>query len=133
MPCTAGASGRTLVEATHINKSLHFLSVCIRALHDRAKLQERFGRQGMERGRAMMRAAQQVHVPYRNSVLTSLLRDSLGGNSLTRVIATVSAAGSNTGESVSTCRFAQMIARIRNAPAVNVETDPAVLVQQLRR
>ena len=80
-----------------------------------------------------MRAAQQVHVPYRNSVLTSLLRDSLGGNSLTRVIATVSAAGSNTGESVSTCRFAQMIARIRNAPAVNVETDPAVLVQQLRR
>ena len=56
-----GASGSTLSEALHINKSLHYLEMVTLALHERAK-------------------GSRSHVPYRNSLLTSVLRDSLGGN-----------------------------------------------------
>ena len=48
------------------------------------------------------------HVPYRNSLLTKLLKDSLGGNCLTAMIANISMKDSNLGESISTCRFAQV-------------------------
>ena len=48
------------------------------------------------------------HVPYRNSILTSVLRDSLGGNALTTMIATISLEKRNLQESLATCRFAQV-------------------------
>ena len=53
-------------------------------------------------------------VPYRNSLLTMLLRDSLGGNCLTAMIATVSVEERNIMETISTCRFAQRVACISN-------------------
>lgn len=66
-----GAKGQVLREAAYINTSLHYLEMVIVALHERAT-----------KGRA--------HIPYRNSMLTSVLRDSLGGNCKTVMVATVS-------------------------------------------
>ena len=54
---------QVLAESKHINLSLHYLEMCITALHDRAVHPERHS-----------------HVPYRNCMMTSVLKDSLGGN-----------------------------------------------------
>ena len=109
------ASGQLLVEANNINLSLHYLQMVIVALQNKAK-----------------KGGGSVHVPYRNSLLTSVLRDSLGGNCVTTMIATLNAEPEHTDESVSTCRFAQRVASVSNKAFVNEETDPNVLVRQLR-
>ena len=75
-----GASGNTLNEALCINASLHFLEMVIVAL------QERDGRKGRS------------HIPYRNSMMTSVLRDSLGGNCKTVMVATVHPTASHTDD-----------------------------------
>ncbi len=54
------------------------------------------------------------HVPYRNSVLTAMLKDSLGGNCATVMLATVTCDGGQLEESIATCRFAQRVAMITN-------------------
>lgn len=107
------ASGQLLREALHINKSLHFLEMVIVALQDARK-----GGKGF--------------VPYRNSMMTSVLRDSLGGNCKTTMIATIAPEAEHTGESISTCHFAQRVARIQNSAIVNEETDPNILIRQVR-
>lgn len=108
-----GAKGQVLREAAYINTSLHYLEMVIVALHERAT-----------KGRG--------HIPYRNSMLTSVLRDSLGGNCKTVMVATVSPEREQTDESVSTCRFAQRVARVRNDARLNEEVDPAVIIRQLK-
>jgi len=108
------AAGQLLTEATNINLSLHYLQQVIVALQER------------------MKKGSRVHVPYRNSVLTSVLRDSLGGNCVTTMVATLNAEPEHTDESVSTCHFAQRVASVSNKAFVNEETDPNVLVRQLK-
>jgi len=81
----AAASMRT--EAKYINRSLSYLEQVIIALHDKAN-------------------GNRVHVPYRNSMMTSILRDSLGGNCRTVMIANLSTDISNEEETISTARFA---------------------------
>ncbi len=74
---------------------------------------------------------EQVFIPYRDSVLTWLLKDSLGGNSKTIMIATVSPAEINHGETLSTLRYANRAKNIINKPTVN--EDPNVkLIRELR-
>lgn len=107
------ATGQLFREASHINKSLHFLEMAIVALHEARK-------------------GKRTHIPYRNSMLTSVLRDSLGGNCKTTMIATINPEPEHTNESISTCHFAQRVALVRNAAIVNEETDPVLLVRQLR-
>lgn len=58
------SAGQTLREAKYINSSLFFLEMVIVALHEKEK----------------KRKADHIHIPYRNSMMTSVLRDSLGGN-----------------------------------------------------
>nr|XP_034171220.1 kinesin-like protein KIF6 isoform X1 [Osmia lignaria] len=94
-------SGTILTEAKHINLSLHYLEQVIVCLG-----QESTG-----------------HIPYRNSLLTSILRDSLGGNCLTTMLATISVESYNLQETVSTCKFAQRVALIRNDVKVVLEKD----------
>ncbi|XP_076173368.1 uncharacterized protein LOC143149685 [Ptiloglossa arizonensis] len=94
-------SGTTLNEAKHINLSLHYLEQVIVCLG-----QENAG-----------------HIPYRNSCLTSILRDSLGGNCMTTMLATVSISASNTEETLSTCKFAQRVAMIKNDVKLVLETS----------
>ena len=59
------------------------------------------------------------HIPYRDSKLTRLLQDSLGGNSHTLMIACVSPADTNVEETVSTLRYADRARKIKNKPVVN--------------
>lgn len=107
------STGSTLTEATYINKSLFFLEMVIVALHEKA-----------HKGR--------VHVPYRNSLMTSVLRDSLGGNCRTMMIATINPEGRETEESLSTCRFAQRVGRIENVATVNEEQDASAVIKRLK-
>nr|CCA23637.1 kinesinlike protein KIF6 putative [Albugo laibachii Nc14] len=108
-----GAKGQLLREATYINTSLHYLEMVIVALHEKST-----------KGRG--------HIPYRNSMMTSVLRDSLGGNCKTVMVATVSAEKEQTDESISTCRFAQRVARVRNDAHLNEELDPHIVIRQLK-
>ena len=81
----------------------------------------------------------QLHVPYRDSVLTKLLADSLGGNSRTVMLANISLAKSNLAESTSTLRFASRVKTIKNKPKVVVDPKDAKLkemsaeIDRLRR
>ncbi|XP_061824484.1 kinesin-like protein KIF6 isoform X1 [Nerophis lumbriciformis] len=106
-----GLNGLLLTEAKFINLSLHYLEQVIIALSERNR----------------------SHIPYRNSMLTSVLRDSLGGNCMTTMIATVSVDRSNIDESISTCRFAQRVALIKNEAVLNEELDPALLIARLKQ
>lgn len=69
------------------------------------------------------------HVPYRNSKLTRLLQDSLGGNSHTVMIACVSPADSNLEETLNTLRYADRARKIKNKPVVNVDPVQAEVAQ----
>ena len=93
--------------AQYINLSLSYLEQVIVALQERSM--------GLRRG----------HVPYRNSTLTTVLRDSLGGNCRTAMIATVQPSAAQIEESIATCRFAQRVAMISNRVAVNEEARRA--------
>ena len=71
------------------------------------------------------------HVPYRDSKLTFLLRDSLGGNSKTFIIANVSMAAKCFGETLSTLSFARRAKMIRNKAIVNEDTTGNVIQLQI--
>eukprot|EP00871_Galdieria_phlegrea_P005379 jgi/Galph1/5842/GphlegSOOS_G4523.1 len=104
-------SGQTLKEASNINRSLSVLGYVIMALVDASNGKER-------------------HINYRDSKLTFLLKDSLGGNAKTCMVATVSPSEMNVGESVSTLKFAQRAKYIRNKAYVNEETTGSVIQLQ---
>ena len=107
-----GASGERLVEANNINKSLSTLGDVIKALSsDKDKVGGGF-------------------VPYRNSVLTWLLKDSLGGNSKTSMLATVSPTDASFNESMSTLRYVERAKQIfTNAKINETSQDPAFIAE----
>jgi len=104
-----GAMGDRLKEATKINLSLSALGNVISALVD---------------GRS-------VHIPYRDSKLTRLLQDSLGGNSKTLMIACLSPADNNYEETLSTLRYANRAKNIRNKPRINEDPKDALIREYL--
>ncbi|XP_078590426.1 kinesin-like protein KIF6 isoform X2 [Branchiostoma floridae x Branchiostoma japonicum] len=106
-----GVGGTLLAEAKYINLSLHYLEQVIVALSEKSR----------------------SHIPYRNSMMTSVLRDSLGGNCMTTMIATCSVEKKNVDESISTCRFAQRVALIKNDALLNEEVDPKLMVLRLKK
>ena len=67
------------------------------------------------------------HIPYRDSKLTRLLQDSLGGNTKTLMIAALSPASYNYEETMSTLRYADRAKRIKNKPTVNEDPKDALL------
>lgn len=105
-------------ELTHINSSLSALGVVINALSASSSDTD-----GVTRIRHR-------HVPYRNSKLTFFLRDALGGNSLTTVVATVSPSSSCLRESVSTFQFAERASRVKNQTHVNEVFDNSELLRR---
>lgn len=115
-----GASGVRLKEGGNINKSLVTLGNVISALADMAQ----------EGGNGNLKR-KSVFVPYRDSVLTWLLKDSLGGNSKTIMIATVSPADVNYGETLSTLRYANRAKNIINKPTINEDANVR-LIRELR-
>lgn len=68
-------------------------------------------------------------VPYRDSKLTRLLQDSLGGNSKTIMIATISPLASNFEETISTLKYASRAKYITNAPVINRDPKDALLLE----
>ncbi|GAQ91439.1 Kinesin-like protein [Klebsormidium nitens] len=100
-----GATGDRLKEATNINWSLSALGNVISALVD--------GKSG--------------HIPYRDSKLTRLLQDSLGGNTKTVMVANLGPADYNFDETVSTLRYANRAKNIKNKPRINEDPKDAML------
>jgi hypothetical protein len=105
--------GERLKEGNVINKSLSSLGKVISTLADRAK------------------ATKKQHVPYRDSVLTWLLKESLGGNSKTIMLAAISPALVNFDETLSTLRYANQAKNIVNTAVIN-EDSKATVVRQLK-
>jgi len=99
-----GAQGQRLKEATKINLSLSALGNVISAL-----------------------VAGKPHIPYRDSKLTRLLQNSLGGNAKTVMIAAISPAHYNYEETLSTLRYANRAKNIKNKPKVNEDPRDALL------
>ena len=102
-----GATGQTLKEGIKINLSLTALGNVISTLVD----------------------GKSSHVPYRDSKLTRLLQDSLGGNTKTVMIAALSPADYNYEETFSTLRYAARAKAIKNKPKVNEDPKDALLKQ----
>eukprot|EP01112_Ceratiomyxa_fruticulosa_P022209 TRINITY_DN8067_c0_g1_i1.p1 TRINITY_DN8067_c0_g1~~TRINITY_DN8067_c0_g1_i1.p1 ORF type:complete len:730 (+),score=171.83 TRINITY_DN8067_c0_g1_i1:93-2282(+) len=100
-----GAAGLRLKEATKINLSLSALGNVIKALVDGTS----------------------SHIPYRDSKLTRLLQDSLGGNSKTLMVANLGPADYNYEETLSTLRYADRAKQIKNKPKVNEDPKDALL------
>jgi len=122
-----GASGERLREAKNINKSLATLCDVVKALsaQDKAQYQRNAGR-----GNAS--AASMSHVPYRNSVLTWLLKESLGGNARTTMLAAVSPAANAYDETISTLKYAERAKRMRTRAVVNARVSDEHLIAALR-
>mmetsp|Transcript_53428 Transcript_53428/g.158138 ORF Transcript_53428/g.158138 Transcript_53428/m.158138 type:complete len:204 (-) Transcript_53428:72-683(-) len=99
------ASGDRLKEATKINLSLSALGNCISALVD----------------------GKSTHIPYRDSKLTRLLQDSLGGNTKTVMVANLGPADWNYDETLSTLRYANRAKNIKNKPKINEDPKDAML------
>lgn len=76
--------------------------------------------------------SKRTHIPYRNSMMTTVLRDSLGGNCLTSMLATLSVEQKNFPETISTCKFAQRVAMVKADATVNEEYDTAQEIAALK-
>lgn len=65
--------------------------------------------------------------------MTSVLRDSIGGNCKTRMIATMSAKPEDIKESIATCKFAQRVGMIKNHIERNETVDPGIIIARLKK
>lgn len=101
-----GAKGEVLDQAIHINQSLSTLGNVVSAL-----------------------VTGKGHVPYRDSKLTKLLSDSLGGNSKTVMIANIGPTNVNYEETVTTLRYADRAKQIKNEPKINEDPKDAMIRQ----
>uniref|UniRef100_A0A3P9GXS1 Uncharacterized LOC101165914 n=1 Tax=Oryzias latipes TaxID=8090 RepID=A0A3P9GXS1_ORYLA len=108
------STGIRLKEGANINKSLVTLGSVISALADQSLSEKATKRR-------------KIFIPYRDSVLTWLLKDSLGGNSITTMIAAISPAEVNYEETLSTLRYASRAKSIVNTPTVNEDGSVKVI------
>nr|XP_042716431.1 kinesin-like protein KIF9 isoform X6 [Chrysemys picta bellii] len=106
-----GSEGQVLKEATYINKSLSFLEQAIIALADRKR----------------------DHVPFRQSKLTHALKDSLGGNCNTVLVANIYGEAVQIEETLSSLRFATRMKWVTTEPAINEKYDPERMVKNLEK
>ena len=102
-----GTTGERLKEATKINLSLTTLCHVIHALTSKSS----------------------THIPYRDSTLTRMLQDSLGGNTKTMMISTIGPSENNYQETMSTLRQASRAKKIKNQPKINVDMKDQLLME----
>lgn len=107
------ATGATLTETLNINKSLLTLGNCISCLADSSK------RNG--------------HVPYRDSKLTKLLADSLGGRGIALMIANIGPSMTCLQETLKTLRYAQRAIRVKTRPQITLTNTKEALIARLQR
>ena len=98
------ATGLRMNEAQAINKSLSFLEQVVLALSDKKR----------------------DHIPYRQAKLTNFLRDSIGGNCKTVMVANIWPEARNMEEVASTLKFATRMMKVQNEASVNIMQDPAL-------
>lgn len=110
---STGATGDRLKEGAAINQSLSTLGNVISALVE------------------VQNGNKKIIIPFRDSVLTKLLKNALGGNSKTVMIAALSPADINYEETLSTLRFADRVKQIKNQAIVN-ETPTERLIRELK-
>lgn len=103
-------TGQTLKEAVYINKSLTFLEQTVNAL-----------------------SKHEQHVPFRQSKLTGVLRDALGGNCKTVMIACIWPEDLHLEETVSTLRFASRVRTLTTNAIINESNDPSVMMRKYQR
>jgi len=99
------------VEARYINKSLTFLEQVVLALADRKR----------------------DHIPYRQAMLTNFLRDSLGGNCMTVMVANVQVVKRHIEETISTLKFATRMMKVKNEASVNTMLDPSLAIKRYEK
>lgn len=102
------SEGMVLKEASFINKSLTFLEQVVLALGDRKR----------------------EHVPYRQAKLTNMLRDSIGGNCKTVMIANIWPEAAHLEELRATLLFASRMMKIHNEASVNIISDPNLMIKR---
>jgi len=105
-----GATGKRLEECKKINQSLSALGNVISALADQKQSRS--------------------HIPYRDSKITRILEDSLGGNCITTMMAMISPSVDSFGESLSTLKFANRAKNIKNDPIINEDLDQKALLRK---
>ncbi|KAI8373349.1 hypothetical protein BD560DRAFT_394703 [Blakeslea trispora] len=115
---STGATGARLKEGANINRSLTTLGKVISGLADQSIAESKKGKKQKE-----------AFIPYRDSVLTWLLKDSLGGNSKTAMIAAISPADYD--ETLSTLRYADQAKKIQNKAVIN-EDPNAKMIRELK-
>ena len=120
------ARGQALKEGAMINQSLSSLGEVISKLADRAVAAAKFAARFPDRT-----YKPKGMIPYRNSKLTRVLQQSLGGNSKTVMLAAISPSSDNHTETLSTLRYASRASKIRNVPVVN-ESPNEALIRALR-
>ncbi|KAH6599278.1 hypothetical protein BASA61_002618 [Batrachochytrium salamandrivorans] len=103
--------GKSLKEATYINRSLTYLEQVIIALSDKKR----------------------DHIPFRQSKMTHVLRDSLGGNCNTLMIANIWGEQEHIEETISTLRFATRMMCVATSPEINIHYDPQALIKKYER
>ncbi|GMH60227.1 hypothetical protein TL16_g03003 [Triparma laevis f. inornata] len=114
---STGASGSQLKEGSNINKSLLALGAVISKLGESHK-------QG--------RSKKGAFIPFRDSKLTRILKNSLGGNTLTSILCTITAAPMHHDETISTLKFGQLCKTIKNKAKKNETIDEKTLLKQYR-
>ncbi|KAJ3255516.1 Kinesin-like protein kif9 [Boothiomyces macroporosus] len=104
-------NGVTLKEAMFINRSLTYLEQVIIALADKKR----------------------EHIPFRQSKMTHVLRDALGGNCNTLMIANIWGQKEHIEETISTLRFATRMMCVSLSPEVNIQYDPLALIKKYEK
>ena len=141
------ATGESFQEGVNINKGLLALGNVVKALCDRTSKKDppttsnsapHSNNNGNNNNHNA--SSNNIHIPYRESKLTRLLKDSLGGNGMTVLLACVSPAMSNNDETLNTLRFAARASSIVNIAKVNHEeqqmlygNDPTILYKEMHR
>ena len=106
-------NGKIFQESKYINLSLTYLEQVIIALHERQK-------------------DQRTHIPYRNSLMTTILRDSLGGNCKTVLIATMNTDADQLEETISSAKFARRCSKLVAEVTVNEQVDINLMLKKLQ-
>lgn len=107
----SGAQGISLKEATYINKSLTFLEQVVVSVCDNKR----------------------DHIPYRQSKLTNFLKNSIGGNCQTVMIANIYPEPEQNEETISTLKFASRMMKVSNEAVINVQQDPELLLKKMEK
>jgi len=107
----SGVSGMDMKEASFINKSLTFLEQVVVSVCDRKR----------------------EHIPYRQSRLTNLLKNAIGGNCRTLMVANIWPEPDHLEETISTLKFSTRMMKVSNEPVLNVLLDPILLVKKYEK